>query len=313
MVVKRSIPLLKLKIEGPGVRAGRISIPDLVQICDKAQSAVNRQAEALAGQRSLRRGPVTSDVREECTLEFVGISKGSAVLSFDLARPQLSIPLQRTVGGEVVLEVQRILEDLKADRDRDYDPGVLDSLNGLGEVFDRGSIEAIEWIVPRSTGKKGRLSAVYNKAVRERVMKRVKAPERQLQTIEGTLEMADFKEGDERCRIHPPIGNPVACKFEKETEDTIYELLRRPVRVQGETSLDPNTRRVAFIQVKKIEPLDSLAAGAAAFLRPYSFEELAQLQGVKPLESISVLAGGIPEDENLDEFLDDIYAHREIA
>jgi len=131
--------------------------------------------------------------------------------------------------------------------------------------------------------------------------------------IEGTLEMADFKEGDEKCRIHPPIGNPVGCTFDKEMEDTIYELLRRPVRIQGEASLDPHTGRTTFIQIKKIEPLDPLIVGAAAFLRPHSFEELAQLQGVKPLESVSALAGGFPEDENLDEFLDDVYERRETA
>src|SRR5213594_1382774 len=105
MFGKRSKLLLKLKIDGPGVHAGRISVPDLVQICDKAQSAVHRQAEALAGQRTLRRGPVTSDVREECTLELVGISKGSAVLSFDLAKPQLS--MAPTVAVDVVWEVGR--------------------------------------------------------------------------------------------------------------------------------------------------------------------------------------------------------------
>ncbi len=58
---------------------------------------------------------------------------------------------------------------------------------------------------------------------------------------------------------------------------------------------------------------DALIEGAAGFLTPHSFEELAQLQGVKPLENINVLAGGIPDDEDLDEFLDDIYKRREIA
>lgn len=311
MVAKRNKLLLKLKVEGTGVHAGRISVPDLVLICDKAQSAVHRQAEALSGQRTLRRGPVTADVREECTLELVGISRGSAVLSFDLAKPQLS--MGPTVGIEVVSEVARAIEDLGADNDREYDPGVLDSLNGLGEVFERGSIQTIEWVVPRRNGKKKQVSAVYNKSVRERVIKRVKAPEHEPLTIEGTLEMADFKEGDEKCRIHPPIGNPVGCAFDKEMEEDVYALLRRPVRVRGEASLDPHTRRVAFIHINKIEPLDPLVMGAAAFLAPHSFEDLVRLQGVKPLEDINVLAGGFPEDEDIDEFLNDIYKHRETA
>jgi len=56
-----------------------------------------------------------------------------------------------------------------------------------------------------------------------------------------------------------------------------------------------------------------LVMGAAAFLAPHSFENLARLQGVKPLEDINVLAGGFPEDEDIDEFLNDIYNHREAA
>lgn len=311
MVTKRNKPLLKLKIEGTGIHSGRISVPDLVQICDKAQSAVHRQAEALSGQRTLRRGPVTADVREECTLELVGISRGSAVLSFDLAKPQLS--MGPTVAFDVVSEVVRTIEDLGTDNDREYDPGVLDSLNGLGEVFERGSIRTIEWLVPGRSGRRKQVSAVYNKSVREHVMRRVKAPEREPLTIEGTLEMADFKEDDEKCRIHPPLGNPVSCTFSKDIEEDVYALLRRPVRVRGQASVDPYTRRIAFIEIKGIEPLDPLVLGAAAFMASHSFEDLARLQGVKPLEDVSVLAGGFPEDEDIDGFLDDIYKHRETA
>ena len=69
-------------------------------------------------------------------------------------------------------------------------------------------------------------------------------------------------------------------------------------------------RRVPLIHINKIEPL---VMDAAAFLAPHSFGDLARLQGVKPLEGINVLAGGFPEDEDIDEFLDDIYKHRETA
>ena len=65
--------------------------------------------------------------------------------------------------------------------------------------------------------------------------------------------------------------------------------------------------------MNKIELLDPLVMGAAAFLAPHSFGDLARLQGVRPLENINVLAGGFPEDEDIDEFLSDIYKHRESA
>jgi hypothetical protein len=78
-------------------------------------------------------------------------------------------------------------------------------------------------------------------------------------------------------------------------------------------SLDPRTRRAAFNDIKKIEPLDPLIVGAVAFWAPPSLEELAHLQGAQPLEGLSVLAGGFPEDEDIDEFLNDIYQHRGAA
>ena len=42
-----------------------------------------------------------------------------------------------------------------------------------------------------------------------------------------------------------------------------------------------------------------------------SILELAQSQGVPPVKDIGVFAGGIPEEENLDEMLDEIYRERE--
>ena len=82
---------------------------------------------------------------------------------------------------------------------------------------------------------------------------------------------------------------------------------------RGKAPLDSYVRRAASIHINKIEPLDPLVMGAAAFLAPHSFEDLARLQGVKPLEDTNVLAGGFPEDEDIDEFLNDIYKHRETA
>ncbi len=71
---------------------------------------------------------------------------------------------------------------------------------------------------------------------------------------------------------------------------------------------DKNVRKRA---AKRARPRGD--RGAGAFLRPHSFEELARLQRVKPLENVNVLAGGFPDDENIDEFLDDIYSHRDSA
>src|SRR5450759_2278589 len=107
MVTKRTKPLLKLRIQGPGVRQGAISVPDLIRICQAAQDAVNRQAEAMRGGQSLRPGPKSAVVYQECTLELTGIKKGSTILPFGLAKPQQPLPMPEmtTFGRDVVREV----------------------------------------------------------------------------------------------------------------------------------------------------------------------------------------------------------------
>jgi len=308
--------LLELRLEGPGVRSGTISVPDLVNVCEHAQSAVNRQAEAMEGQRSLRPGPITTAVRRECTLEFIGLRKGSVMLRFGLAKPQLPLPETTTFGPQVVKTIACAISSLskrsKTIWEDSLDAGVLDSLRNMGEVFERKSITKIEWLVPARNGRR-RIRAVYTKAVRERVIERIKLPGRAIRNVEGILEMADFKETDQKCRIHPTIGYPVTCTFDKDKEEAVYAVLRKPVRVTGEATLDPQTDRIESIHIRELTPLEPLMLGTSVFFAAKSLAELANLQGVKPLESVSALAGGWPEEEDLDELLDEIYRDREIA
>ncbi len=48
-----------------------------------------------------------------------------------------------------------------------------------------------------------------------------------------------------------------------------------------------------------------------SFFQPKALQELAQEQGVRPVKDVSVFAGGIPEDEDIDEMLEEIYRMRE--
>jgi hypothetical protein len=47
------------------------------------------------------------------------------------------------------------------------------------------------------------------------------------------------------------------------------------------------------------------------FVPGRSLSELASEQGVGPIEDVGVLAGGIPDDEDIDEMLEEIYRLRE--
>ena len=51
-------------------------------------------------------------------------------------------------------------------------------------------------------------------------------------TVEGVLEMADFKEQDHKCRIHPPVGQPNVCTFTPEQEQEIGQRMEMAKRTQ---------------------------------------------------------------------------------
>ena len=58
-------------------------------------------------------------------------------------------------------------------------------------------------------------------------------------------------------------------------------------------------------------PVDKHLLGGHSFFEGTSIQQRAQSQGVHPVKDISVFAGGIPDDEDVDEMLEEIYRLRE--
>jgi len=315
-VSKHTKYVLKVKVEGPGVHRKSIAVPDLVKICESIQSAIHRQAEAMEkpAAQTLRRGPITASAQKECTLELVGIVGGSTGLLFRYSKAQehLPIPNAETFGVDVLAKVAETVKKLGAKKEMptEIDPGVLDSLSELGEIFEKKAITRISLNVPRHNGRHKTIKAVFNPTVIERIAERVKSPTHVRLTIEGRLEMADFKELGKLCRVHPPIGQSLLCSFEPEFEERIYAALRRPARLAGTAKINPNTGRPEELKIEEIEILDELLLGAKDFFQPRSLQELAEAQGVRPLSNPKELAGGWPQDENVDEFVASTYQNR---
>jgi len=312
---KRPRYALKVKIEGPGVRTKSIAVPDLLRICTALQSAVHRQAESMQDPLSptLRRGPITAAATEECTLELVGITGGSTGLSFRYAKPQQKLPMPGSddFGSDVLAQVASTVRGFSRANElaATVDIGVLGSLQELGDVFERKTITKISLIVPRHDGRPA-IKAVFDPTVRKRIAARIKVPKHTEMSFEGKLEMADFKETGRACRLHPPIGLPILCTFEPDLEDQVYGALRRPVRLSGTARLNPVSGRTEELQIQHIEPLDELLLGAKDFFASRTLEQLAQLQGVRPLGNPAELAGGWPADEDVDEFVRNTYESR---
>ena len=122
--------------------------------------------------------------------------------------------------------------------------------------------------------------------------------------------MIDFKPGDYRCRIHPPVGASIACTFSESIEDDIFANLRRPVRVQGRATVNPHTERTETLEIEKVTPLDALTLNAENFFKGSSFDELVRDQAVKPVCDRKALAGLWREEDDVDAIVADIYRRR---
>lgn len=307
----REIPVLTLKVNGPKVRKGRISVPDLIKICSDAQNAVTRQAEALEGRKSLHPGPTTGQIRQECTLELMAIRDGSTMLDFSLAKPQLPLPFDdaKSFGTEAVGEVAETIRSLgNGNQQQDIDPGVLQSIYGLTSVVESGRITSVNWIAPKSASKK--VDGPITKTVRERVASRLSGPSFKVVQIDGVLDMADFSRRERKCRIDPAIGASVICAFTPDKENAVQALLRQPVRAHGLAKILPHSDKIDSLEIHSIEPLPSLSLGEGNFFKSLSIEQLADTQGAKPIMDARTLAGLLTDDE-VDGFIAEIYDARE--
>ena len=304
-------PILRLKIDGPGMRKGRIPIPELILVCKEAQNAINKQAEALRKKKTYHPGPIDHSIQEECTLELIAIHGNSpTTLDFDLRKPQRALDFREEFGTIAIREVAKTIAGLRKKSADGFDPGVLLRLYSLTGAISPKLISRIDWITPGHNGHERTISAAITKTVRTNVAKRLSSPRKAPVEVDGVLEMADFKKEDYKCRIDPPIGLPVLCTFDPQRADEIYSLLRKYVRVKGEGTIHPYTDKIELMHIGEIIPLSPMALSDQSFFANPSIGDLMAANNVQPLNDLSVLAGGIPPDEDVDEMLRVIYDAR---
>jgi hypothetical protein len=220
----------------------------------------------------------------------------------------MAMPGMQEFGLEAVSKVVETIRSVTK-ADSDIDPGLLLSVYELSGVIDPRKIAKIEWVIPVRANHRKK-TAPITRMVCERAAARLSSPKKTIAQVDGILDMADFKAKDRKCRIDPPIGISITCTFDADLENQIYDLLRKPVRAIGEALLQPYTDRIESVHIESISPLPSLALGAENFFAEQSISKLAKLQKVKPFRDISTLAGGIPDDQDIDEFLGEIYGAR---
>jgi hypothetical protein len=78
----------------------------------------------------------------------------------------------------------------------------------------------------------------------------------------------------------------------------------------GMAKINTNTGRIDELRIEKIDRVEPLLTGGKDFFTERSIEQLAEIQGVKPLKNPKTFAGAWPADQDVDAFLEEIYSSR---
>lgn len=270
---------------------------------------------------SIRKGPMQKSIKEEIALDLVEITHGSpaTILGFERSLDQQSFE-EMDVGLEIIEKTLSGLQQVQQSGDElpaGFDPGVLIAWRDLGTLFEKG-VDTISFSLnhrPQS------MESRYDPKGFQRIQERIKGPQINIRTIEGRLLMADFKEHGTRCRIHPSIGEPVLCLFDEGRKEEIFDNILHYVKVVGEAKEDPFTGKISTIVLHDIQRLedreeegkDLLPQGTPLptdFWQSLSIEELAQAQGVRPIDDVTLLFGTWPGEPD-DGFEEDIRTLRQ--
>lgn len=270
----------------------------LVEVAQGVQLAVTRLAYALRGGPTVRRGRAPREIADLTRLEVVGLHEGSTVLELGLA--ELERPLDELdLGGEALRVLEAGLRAVASGEDLP-DPwgrGVSQAVDRVLSVLDKG----VDEIVVGRPGARPDEQAVFTRSTREERRAAVPPGARERVVVEGRLLMADFAATRDEARIHRPLDAPVRCTFGPELEGAVLRLLKRYVRAEGWGELDDQSR-IRTLELESLEDAE-LTTGRAFWDLP-TLDELAEEQGIEPVERLEDLADGTwPEDESVDDFL----------
>ena len=307
---------LTVHLEGKGVERHRIALHDLILFGQQLQAALARVGTVLSGGTSLRRGRKPAEIAEACSLDLVSMTDGSVALAFE---PRVPSPEQaklfpadslgeRALGCLVDGLAHLSNEATEMELPRGYDRGVLLALREGAKILDHG-ISAIRFDL---RGRGQRLKASYTPQLQEQVVRRIRAPIASQREIEGRLLMGDFRESDLRCRVHPPVGSPIACTFDEAQRESVLAALTQYVRIVGEAKEEAG--RIVSLKIADIEILDNIREaeeGRPLFDEKSNLEELATEQGVTAVADFDALLGDFwPQDESADDFIAQVRSWR---
>jgi hypothetical protein len=291
-------------------------VSDLVEIMRRTQQAVKRVGQVLYGDASQGRGRKKKDIEELCQLYLVAWQSGSAIAVLELAEPPRQMDMFGYIGersleafingvGEISISAEA-----PAHPPAGFDSGVLQTCAGLGSVFEHG-IESISF-----QGSNGRTTteAVYNMRTRDLVQSLLGQPVDAGRTSKvGRLDMLNGHQGVVGS-LWEADGTKWICHFRPDQVEMLSEAWLKTVRVTGRAITEEN--RMPVLEVDTILITDEQAAepseGSASvpFWRSLPLEELAELQGVAPIDDLDDITALWPVDDDADQLLSHVLAER---
>ncbi len=310
---------LKIHLQGPAVSHHRLPLQDFVLFARQVQTAVDRVARVLLGQGiSTQPGRKPSEIIRSCSLDLVEVRDGSVTVICDLpvqSQAELFEDITEDLGEEALTSFVQGIEVVGGQQPampRGYDQGVLLALREGGKLFKHG----IETIAFDLRMRKGHWVSRYTREGYTRVVSRIQEPIENRRAIEGRLLMGDFKETGFRCRVHPPIGEPIACLFDEVQKEAVLAAMTRYVRLVGEATEAEGeilSLKIGDIEVldREVDAEERAEKGAVFFESKTDLESLAAQQGVSAVSNFDSLLGDFwPEDESADQFIASVRAWR---
>jgi hypothetical protein len=302
---------LTIRFEGPEVKPGRMRLDDFVQAAHEFSACAKRVALALQQTPSTVKGRRPEEIVAALSLDIVGFTHGSPAAVAYLERTDGQMLLELADSGDqtyrTLIEGIEVAGGGGEALPLGFDLGVLMKLRDIGKLFKKG-VSRIEFALNHRAQP---VKASFDIGKCERIRRRIEKPEGQLQTIQGRLLMADFRETGRQLRIHPPVGPALICKFPEGLSTEVEECIRQFVRVSGKMEYHP-TGEPRWLNITDIEQIDApstsaLVQGSPGWRYDYGENlpaaEYARRQGVQPVSDFSALFGaGAAEDwEGFDE------------
>jgi len=309
-ILKRTVSF-SIRVKGPRVGKARLSVNDFSEIIHRTQQALKRIGQVLYGQSSVGKGRKKGEIEELCEIFLVGWEPGSAMATLELAEPPPQLTLFGYIGEKSFEAFIRGMEELRKGTDTDsretipagFDAGVLQTCDSLGKVLEHG-IDCIEF-EPR---KELALPFVaFDRALRDRVRELLGKPvdQRQVEKI-GRLEVLDGHVGL-KGRLWEADGTKWVCIFEPKHLELLPDIWLQTVKLIGEAIIEPGKERT--LKVESILRLEEeigepeISMEVTSFWSSLSLEELAEQQGVLPVDDLDEISALWPMDDDPDELL----------